>query len=394
MNKKNHNTYINAIGAVSLMDALPCSVLLIDADYRIEYANSATLKTYGKKGKKILGERCTHVIHGCDDPVEDCPLKDVIKKGTFIEKEVYDSKKKNWLLSCIYPIKNTEKNKKNLYLHFITDITEKKNLEKAQSLLKNIMEQAADMIFIIDPDTGIILDTNLRVESLLGYSKKALKKMKITELEVFKKGMTWQDYIKKIRTKKMHVYESVFKNKGGSILPIEVNIKVVSLNNEDYVVAISRDISERKEAEKYIKEQQSALKSKNIALKEVLEQVTVEKKELTDNIVSNLEKLIMPKLRLLNSRSPSDNRKQIELIKNNIENIASDFGRKINKKEISLSPREIEVSDMIKNGLKSKEIAKELKLSIKTIETIRKNIRKKLKISNKKTNLNSLLKSL
>ncbi|MCP4580121.1 MAG: helix-turn-helix transcriptional regulator [candidate division Zixibacteria bacterium] len=59
-----------------------------------------------------------------------------------------------------------------------------------------------------------------------------------------------------------------------------------------------------------------------------------------------------------------------------------------------LSPREIEICSMIKNGATSKEIAETLSISVLTVNKHRERIRKKLVISNKGINLTSFLKKL
>ena len=154
------------------------------------------------------------------------------------------------------------------------------------------------------------------------------------------------------------------------------------------------DISARKHAEQQIQEQEKALISKNIALKELLECIDSEKKELEKVTVDTLQKLIVPKLKSLHNSGDKAVRKKIDMIFDDIQGMFSHLKKKIFSRELGLSRREIEICNMIKDGLKNKDIAEELSLSPKTIETVRKNIRKKLKIKNKGLNLyNTLNKS-
>ncbi len=89
-----------------------------------------------------------------------------------------------------------------------------------------------------------------------------------------------------------------------------------------------------------------------------------------------------------------DSRNYAQLLQNNLQELASSFGVSLNKEENKLTAREIEVCNMIKNGLTSKEIASISNSSLRTTEKHRSNIRKKLCIVNKKTNLSSYLKRL
>ena len=63
-------------------------------------------------------------------------------------------------------------------------------------------------------------------------------------------------------------------------------------------------------------------------------------------------------------------------------------------KDFNLTPKEVQICNMIKRGLSSKEIAAFLGISIFTVGRHRHNIRKKIKITNKKDNLNTFLHGL
>ena len=86
--------------------------------------------------------------------------------------------------------------------------------------------------------------------------------------------------------------------------------------------------------------------------------------------------------------------KYVDLLKRHLEEITSSFGRKIAAKSTKLTSREIEICNMIKGGLTSKEISNLLNISSQTVEKHRKNIRNKLGITNKRANLSSYLHKL
>ena len=161
---------------------------------------------------------------------------------------------------------------------------------------------------------------------------------------------------------------------------------------EHKVLVLEKEIEKRKKAEKKLQEQKKALKQKNIALNEILGQIEIEKKQMKDNVITNAENLLLPIIQKL--KLTGESQKYTQLLKKNIQELTSSFGTKLTEKEVKLTSREIEICDMIKNGLTNKEIVRLLNISQGTAERHRANIRKKLGIINKDINLSSFLKTL
>ncbi len=164
-------------------------------------------------------------------------------------------------------------------------------------------------------------------------------------------------------------------------------------------IHVMSDISERKQAEQLLKdselklsEQKSALEQKNIALREIIEQIEIEKTKLKENIALNVNNTLMPILSRMNLSE--DARRYGELLKHHLKDLVSSFGNKIAAKSYNLTPKEIEICNMIRGRLTSKEIGNLLNISNQTVEKHRKNIRKKIKLSKKKISLCSYLHSM
>jgi DNA-binding NarL/FixJ family response regulator len=136
------------------------------------------------------------------------------------------------------------------------------------------------------------------------------------------------------------------------------------------------------------------LQQKNIALREVLTQIEAEKAEIQKQVIANVDTLLMPVLRKLRKNSSNLEKQHLDLLEQNVRNLTSEFGARVSGKAARLTPRQIEICNMIKGGMTSKEIAEILFVSLRTVETHRNEIRKKLGISQKKTNLTTYLQSL
>jgi DNA-binding CsgD family transcriptional regulator len=96
----------------------------------------------------------------------------------------------------------------------------------------------------------------------------------------------------------------------------------------------------------------------------------------------------------LRSKADETDRAYVELLRENLQDIASPFINKLSKRTALLTPRELEVANLIRAGRSSKEIADVLSIAPGTVIQQRKSIRRKLKISGKKVNLRSYLQTL
>jgi two-component system sensor histidine kinase UhpB len=165
--------------------------------------------------------------------------------------------------------------------------------------------------------------------------------------------------------------------------------------------AISIDITERKRAEDLLKDtteqlkiEREALERKNVALKEILNQIDAEKDAIKKQITTNVEQAIVPTvLRLKDLASPAQAR-SFEMLEKDLKEIVSPFVETIRSAYTKLSPRELEICRLIKNGMTSKEIAEALNLAVPTVHKYRELIRRKLKLTNTESNLNTFLQSV
>jgi PAS domain S-box-containing protein len=140
-----------------------------------------------------------------------------------------------------------------------------------------------------------------------------------------------------------------------------------------------RNDQRRRKAESALKERSFELVQKNLALKEILTQIEIEKNQFGKLVLTNVNKLLIPLLHKLVKKATRVERKYLDLLEKNLKEITSKLGPHIADPNIRLSPRESEVYNMVNGGLNTKEISSLLNLSPRTVETHRFNIRKKLK---------------
>ncbi|ACN13846.1 two domain sensory box histidine kinase (PAS/PAC domain/GGDEF domain protein) [Desulforapulum autotrophicum HRM2] len=146
----------------------------------------------------------------------------------------------------------------------------------------------------------------------------------------------------------------------------------------------------QREAE--LKQKTLGLEEANAALRALLRHRDEDLKEMEQTFFQNLKQTIFPSFDQLKKLNPSGKEKKIiSLIESELNNIASPFLRHISNFEAVLTPQELKIASLIKQGQSSKEIADLLNLSITTVNFHRRNLRDKLGLKNTATNLNTFL---
>jgi len=137
-----------------------------------------------------------------------------------------------------------------------------------------------------------------------------------------------------------------------------------------------------------------SLEHKTIALREVVNTVQSEKREALQAIVVQIEQTVIPLLHRLRESSPPGCRPITENIEQSLRTIAGAQAQPLTQLAGSLTPTELRICRQIRREMTSKEIAQAEGVSPETVETHRRNIRRKLKIANEQVNLAAYLQSL
>jgi PAS domain S-box-containing protein len=126
-----------------------------------------------------------------------------------------------------------------------------KDSEEKLRLFRNLIDQSNDAFFVNDPETGRILDANDKACINLGYKREELLNMRVFDFEAtIPDNFSWNEHVKEIQERRNITLEGQHRRKDGTIFPVEVNVNYVAIGNVNYMIAVARDITERKRAEK------------------------------------------------------------------------------------------------------------------------------------------------
>jgi len=152
-------------------------------------------------------------------------------------------------------------------------------------------------------------------------------------------------------------------------------------------------LSDLRAAHRAIQREHQALQEANIALRAVLSRLEEEKHGIKASIAANIQKVIMPIVFELELEVTGRQRSYATLLRRSLQEITSPFLTQIARDHVQLTPVEIAISTMIRNGLSTKEIAQLRCISPATVRRHRENIRRKIGLKNRKANLATYLQA-
>jgi len=261
-----------------------------------------------------------------------------------------------------------------------------RKIKESEIKFRTLFRNVFDALFLIN-GRGKIIDVNNSACTLSGYSKNELMNMRIGRL--LPSGLSVALRGKRVKMEfgeQVYFGETTLKNKEGDLVYVEVGGIRILIGEEEFTLASFRDINARKLAE-------IELEKKNITLREILSHIEEEKRTYKHKIGRMVENSLLPSLKKLVRENGEINRSYYELIEENLQSLALSAGSDL-KSLSRLSPRELEICNLIKSGASSKDIATNLNISLITVNKHRERIRKKLLISNKDINLSTFLKKI
>ena len=287
------------------------------------------------------------------------------------------------------------------------DITYRNRAEEAlresEKKYRSLLETTLQGYWMIDPELKNI-EVNPSLCKMLGYRPDEMLGKTPFDFVDDENRKIFIEQLSKISTEPYRSYEITLKTKDDQDLSTYIN--ATTIRDESGEVqgsfALITDITHMKQTEQRLKVREKELERKsirleemNVALKILLEKRDEDKKELEEKVMTNIKKLVFPYiLKLKNTGLNHRQEVYADIIQSNIEEIISPFAHKLSQKYLNFTPTEIKVAFLVKQGLRTKEIANMLGSSPETITRHRKSMRKKLKLTDKKSNLRTHLLSL
>jgi PAS domain S-box-containing protein len=267
-----------------------------------------------------------------------------------------------------------------------------RKMRESEQKFRLLFERAFDAIVVTD-ESGIIIDANEAAVKLFGFEKGESAGRPIVNFLIEDDASRFQIAMKKALTKGSEMAgEVVLKNKAGGVRHAEGVVGHFEFIDNHFLIVSFRDLTERLEAAENLRNERQSLFEKNVALKEILQHIEEEKTDIKQKVADKIEQVILPLLKRIAVTKGAINGNYYTLLLDELRGLSGFSGSP--SLYHKLSPREIEICDLIKTGASTKDIAKALNISTATVNKHRERIRNRLDISHKDVNLTAFLQNM
>ena len=381
-------------------------LVMVDREFKIQLINTTLARAWNISLDEYKGKYCYELFYRRNYICEGCPAIKVLAEGKVIRGALRYRQDGRIYNRIAYPV--FEDNGDIVGVLIIgSDITEQKQAEEqlrvSEKKYRSLLETTSQGFWLINTELKTV-EVNRSICNMIGYRSDEMLGKPPFDFVDDENRKIFNDQFLKISDTSHRSYEITLKKKNGQDLNTFIN--ATTIRDESGKVqgafALVADITDMKQTEQKLKQREKELEIKNIRLEEMntalnilLKKRDEDKKELEEKVMTNIKELVLPYiLKLKNTGLNQRQEIYADIIQSHIEEIVSPFAQKLSHKYLNFTPTELKVAHLVKQGLRTKEIAKLLGSSSETITRHRKSMRKKLKLTDKKLNLRTHLLSL
>lgn len=276
-------------------------------------------------------------------------------------------------------------------------------LRESETLYRTIFDNTGTAMMIVDENSTIRL-VNAEFEKLSGYTRPETEgRLRWTDLlsegTLLQKAPLPNGRSRPASPAVRH-YECQAVDKYGQVRDLFATVSEIP-GARQRIVSL-QDVTERKQAVETIRRREQEMAAQNVELKELNTTLKVllknreeDRREIEEKIIHHIQELVLPLLAKLRKRIPGA--RELSLIgaaESNLRAVITHSSQKLSPGLLHLTPKEIQVANLIRDGRTTKEIAEHLDVSKSAIDTHRHHIRGKLGLKKRRVNLATYLHSL
>ena len=246
----------------NVLNFTPLGMLLIH-DNRIAWVNPAAVRLFGAWNEHdLLGSSPSDLFPASHHYTIERHIEDLKRGGLPVEtievKIMTLDRSVRVVEVTTVPFVNAQESS---ILMMLNDVTRRKQTETAlqqnEARLRAFFEKAGDAIFVLEAEgefAGHILTANQAAADMHGYTVPELKAMSIKDIDSPGDADQVPDRIRRMMAGEWLKCEITHRRKDGSIFPLEISTGLVVSGDQKFILGFDRDITERKKAEKALRE--------------------------------------------------------------------------------------------------------------------------------------------
>ena len=145
----------------------------------------------------------------------------------------------------------------------VRDVTERKMadeaLKESEERYRAVVAQSVEAIYLFDAETKRVLESNAAFRRLMGYAEEDLLGMRIYDFIAHDEDDIDRNVRRSLKEKRRHIGERRYRRKDGSVIVVDTSASVVSYRGRTALCAVSRDVTERREAEEAVRKSETRL---------------------------------------------------------------------------------------------------------------------------------------
>ena|GEM_PF-579517 len=129
-----------------------------------------------------------------------------------------------------------------------------RDLRQSEELYRNVVEQAAEGIFLLDVDSMRMLEANAALGATLGYAPEELKGMSFYDISAHDRESIDGNVIRVLREGRLSLGVRQYRRKDGGLVDVEISISLVSYGGRRAMCVVAHDVTGRRRAERALGE--------------------------------------------------------------------------------------------------------------------------------------------
>ena len=380
-------------------------IKVIGPDMKTTYVSPSVERTLGYEPHTLLGTSPLDYVHPEDLAKASELMERIARTGEMIETTVrVRHQDGRWRHIEVAVRDYRDDDDIGGFVMNYHDVTDRVEAERRLDIYRERYEKAfrssPDSITITSASDGEILEVNEGFEQISGYAREQIIGKRTLDLGIWRDAQRRKELIDELQAKgSVREYPIDIVTASGEERACVVSAEMLELAGKVCILAVTRDITEQREAEEKLRELSETLRReqvdfvrKNVALNEVLQLIEREKQGYRHEIASNVDNLLRPMLRKLREQGRLD-RREVDLLQRGLDEVTGRDIDQFKNNVRKLTPRELDILEMIRAGRSSKQIAEALDLSSQTVHKHRQSIRRKLQIDHREINLATYLRS-